>query len=177
MRQPVLADAEVMASGAAMPFPRRSRHDLVGIDNRRAGHLGPRLTTFPVQRLDSITEVNIRRAMHRTHPEAFVCANDRIAGQVMHSLIGLGYRLPQDVRILGIDDVEYASLLPVPLSTIRQPCREIGEAAVAAMLGRIARPDMLTRDISLECKLVVRQSCGAAEGTSRIDPMIAPRRN
>jgi GntR family transcriptional regulator, arabinose operon transcriptional repressor len=59
-------------------------------------------------------------------------------------------------------DVEYAKLLPVPLTTIHQPCREIGQAAMA-MLDRIEHPNMLTRDILLDCKLVVRESCGARE--------------
>jgi DNA-binding LacI/PurR family transcriptional regulator len=43
---------------------------------------------------------------------------------------------PEDVRIVGIDDVEYASLFPVPLATVHQPCLEIGAAAMAAMLKR-----------------------------------------
>ena len=68
--------------------------------------------------------------------------------------------LPRDLRIVGIDDVEYAKLLPVPLTTIHQPCREIGQAAVAAMLDRIEQPEMLTRDILLDCSLMVRNSCG-----------------
>ncbi len=79
----------------------------------------------------------------------------------MRALVSAGYRIPRDVRIAGIDDVEYASLLPVPLTTVRQPCREIGEAAMGAMIERIARPGMLARDILLECRLVVRDSCGS----------------
>ncbi len=46
--------------------------------------------------------------------DAFVCANDRIAGRLMHALLARGVRIPQDVRIVGMDDVNYASLLPVP---------------------------------------------------------------
>ena len=79
----------------------------------------------------------------------------------MQALIQLKYRIPQDVRIVGIDDVEYASLLPVPLTTVHQPCREIGVAAVAAMLERLAAPEMPIRDILLDCELVIRDSCGA----------------
>ena len=79
----------------------------------------------------------------------------------MHSLIALGYRIPADVKIAGMDDVGYASLLPVPLTTIHQPCRAIGEAAMSAMLERIARPAILPRDILLDCRLVVRESCGS----------------
>jgi GntR family transcriptional regulator, arabinose operon transcriptional repressor len=98
-------------------------------------------------------------------PQAFVCANDRTAGHLVHSLIALGHRIPEDVRIGGIDDVEYASLLPVPLTTIHQPCREIGQVAMAAMLERVARPETPVREVLLDCKLVVRQSCGAALGS------------
>ena len=62
---------------------------------------------------------------------------------------------------MGIDDVGYASLLPVPLTTVRQPTREIGAAAVAAMLERLGKPRLSPRDILLEGTLVVRASCGA----------------
>jgi GntR family transcriptional regulator, arabinose operon transcriptional repressor len=79
----------------------------------------------------------------------------------MHSLISLNHRIPHDVRVVGIDDVQYARLLPVPLTTVHQPCRDIGVAAAAAMLERVDLPDMPARDILLNCRLVVRESCGA----------------
>ena len=69
---------------------------------------------------------------------------------------------------VGIDDLEYASLLPVPLTTLRQPTREIGAAAFAAMLDRVSRPDTPVRDILLQTQLVVRRSCGASvEGATK----------
>jgi GntR family transcriptional regulator, arabinose operon transcriptional repressor len=122
---------------------------------------GARFEPSLVQRLVSDHTAELGRIMDSWKPEAIVCANDRTAGQVMHSLIELNYQIPKDVRIVGIDDVQYANLLPVPLTTVHQPCREIGVAAVAAMLERIASPDMPTRDILLDCRLVVRSSCGA----------------
>jgi GntR family transcriptional regulator, arabinose operon transcriptional repressor len=181
-------------------YPTRSRHDLVGIDHRRAGYMitehllrvGCRRIAFvaysnsastvaariagyrealfvagvPVepaslQRLNSDDESEVRRVMETLKPEAIVGANDRTAGHLMHGLIRLGYRVPEDVRIVGIDDVEYANLLPVPLTTVHQPCRQIGVAAVAAMLERVTNPDMPVRDILLDCRLVIRDSCGA----------------
>lgn len=90
-----------------------------------------------------------------------VCANDRIAGELMQVLLKAGLRIPQDFPIVGIDDVNYASLLPVPLTTVRQPCLEIGRAALRLMLERIERPTMPTRDVLLDCELVIRESCGA----------------
>jgi len=105
--------------------------------------------------------------MRSGHPDGIACANDRTAGHLMHALLQLKYRIPDDVRLVGVDDADYASLLPVPLTTLRQPTREIGEAALAVMLERIARRDMVPREVRLSCELVVRASCGAprASGT------------
>ena len=192
--------AVVLLDRCVMPYPKRSAHDLVAIDHRRAGYmitehllnLGCRQIAFVaytksaptvsaridgylhalfssgapfepnwIKQLNTDLESEVRQLMEVVKPEAIVCANDRIAGHVMHCLMRLSYRIPDDVRVVGIDDVEYANLLPIPLTTVHQPCREIGIAAMAAMVERVTNPDMPTRDILLDCKLVVRDSCGA----------------
>jgi GntR family transcriptional regulator, arabinose operon transcriptional repressor len=183
-----------------LPYPRRSRHDLVGIDNRRAGFMAAQhlldlgcrrlaFLSYPctaatvderiagyrealmmrglpidpsfVHRLPADDLEGVRIMMATLKPDGFVCANDRTAGRLMQTLISLGTRIPQDVRIVGIDDITYASLLPVPLTTVHQPCREIGIAAMTTMLERIRRPGMAARDVLLETNLVIRDSCGA----------------
>ena len=93
--------------------------------------------------------------------DAFVCANDRVAGRWMQTLLGHGVRIPNDVRIVGIDDVNYASLLPVPLTTVHQPCREIGEAALRVMLERLERPKMAASRRAAGLHAGDPQSCGA----------------
>ena len=190
----------VLLDRCVLPYPQRSRHDLVGIDNRRAAYMATehllRLGAPPVwflahsggaptvearaagfrealfgngadrkrgrvYRVEAVTEESILPLLkHTSRGDGFVCVNDRTAGQLMRILLAAGHRIPQDIRIVGIDDVEYASLLPVPLTTVHQPCREIGEAAMAAMLSRIERPGMLVRDILIDCRLVVRESSG-----------------
>jgi GntR family transcriptional regulator of arabinose operon len=92
--------------------------------------------------------------------DGFVCSNDHIAGQLMLALLAKGFAIPRDVRIVGIDDVMYAGLLPVPLTTIHQPCGEIGRTALRLLLDRIADPNMPARDVLLDCELVIRKSCG-----------------
>jgi GntR family transcriptional regulator of arabinose operon len=183
-----------------LPYPRRSGHDLVGIDNRRTGFLatehlirlgcrriaflsipkppstvGERIAGYRealfmhgfavdpglVGQLTDSDDSTIPKAMAAHAPDGFVCANDRTAGRLMHTLLADHRRIPQDVRIVGIDDIAYASLLPVPLTTMHQPCREIGISAMAAMLERIAHPELPPRDVLLECPLVIRNSCGA----------------
>jgi GntR family transcriptional regulator, arabinose operon transcriptional repressor len=181
------------------PFPRRGRHDLVGLDNRRAGalvtehllDLGCERTTFiglpgaastvdareagyrevlgrhglptgpySVLRADPADGGRIETLMGRHAPDGIACASDRTAGLLMRTLLDAGFAIPDRVRLVGVDDVEYAPLLPVPLTTLRQPLREIGVAAMAAMVERVANPSLPPRDILLHGRLVVRRSCG-----------------
>ena len=100
------------------------------------------------------------KGLARKIPDAFVCANDTTAATLMRSLHCLGLRVPHDVRVIGVDDDDYAHMVSPPLTTIRQPSREIGAAAVRAMTGRIEDRKMPSRDILLGCTLVVRESCG-----------------
>lgn len=109
----------------------------------------------------------VRAFVKKSRPDAFVCANDLTAGMLMHSLLSLGFRIPQDIRMVGVDDVRYARLLPVPLTTQHQPCRDIGRIALAVMLDRIANPDLPTRDVLLGCKLIIRRSCGVHSSQSK----------
>ena len=78
----------------------------------------------------------------------------------MRTLIALGVSIPDKAKIVGIDDVKYASLLSVPLTTVHQPCEKMGAEAVAAMIQRIRNPDIPARDILLDFHLVVRESSG-----------------
>jgi len=193
----------VLLDRTVFPYPERGVHDLVGIDNRRAGfvitahllRLECRRVAFAslphaaatvdareagyrealyvwnvavdaalLWRIDPDDHTAVKTSMDACRPDAVVCANDRTAARLMHTLLHLGYAIPRDVRLVGIDDVEYASLLPVPLTTLRQPTRQIGDAALTAMLDRVRRPDLPPRDILLHPKLVVRASCGATSG-------------
>jgi DNA-binding LacI/PurR family transcriptional regulator len=92
---------------------------------------------------------------------AVICANDLTAANLMRTLDTLGCSLPQEIRIVGFDDVRYAELLRPSLTTIHQPCADIGTIAMQAMLERIENPAFPPRDILAQPTLIVRQSCGA----------------
>jgi LacI family transcriptional regulator len=100
-------------------------------------------------------------ALLREKPDAFVCANDFKAGVLMRTLETLGCRVPGDARIVGFDDVKYATLLRVPLTTMHQPCHDIAAVAWQVMQNRLANPALPPCAVSLSAHLVVRQSCGA----------------
>ena len=105
----------------------------------------------------------VRQVLDECRPEAVVCANDLTAASFMQGLAQLGVRVPEDLRIAGIDDVKYASLLSVPLTTIHQPCASMGAIAISAMIERLREPKLPPRDILLNFELVVRHSCGASK--------------
>jgi GntR family transcriptional regulator, arabinose operon transcriptional repressor len=190
----------VLLDRCYMPYPERSQHDLVGVDNRRAGYItaahllehgarrlvfvgeeraantvDARITGFyealrahgvrpegePVWRGSAGDEAFVRRMLDGARPEGIVCANDLTAARLMQVLIGLGVRIPHEIRIVGVDDVRYASLLPVPLTTVHQDCAGIGAVAMATMLQRLEHPNLPIRDVLVPVRLVVRGSCGA----------------
>jgi GntR family transcriptional regulator of arabinose operon len=190
----VLLDRDIVA------FPQRSRFDLVGIDNRRAGFLiADHLIRLGCRRIDflarpaSAPTVMLRiagyrealistgitpdpRWVHSGEPTdesfvqrivadgatAIICANDLTAANLMRTLDMLGCPVPQKIRVVGFDDVRYAELLRPSLTTIHQPCVDIGTIAMQVMLERIENPTFPPRDILAQPTLIVRQSCGAA---------------
>jgi DNA-binding LacI/PurR family transcriptional regulator len=122
-----------------------------------------------VRRLDPDDAGAVGELLRDGRPDALVCANDRTAARLLRTLEGLGHGVPRDLRLVGIDDADYAPLLPTPLTTLRQPTRDIGAAALAAMLDRVGGSGLPTRDILLRGRLVVRRSCGAAGAAARVD--------
>jgi len=190
----------VLLDRTALPYPQAPDHDLVGIDNRRAGYrvtehlieIGSRRIGFiagrrhvsttdarvagyreallsfdlPFEpcmllRSDSFGTTELREYLQLARLDAIVCVNDRTAGAVLHALKKLNIEVPSMIRVVGIDDVPYAALLPVPLTTLRQPAKAIGDVAMTVMLDRIARPSLPARETRLACALIVRESCGA----------------
>jgi DNA-binding LacI/PurR family transcriptional regulator len=115
-----------------------------------------------VLRADPTDAATLSAAIEGRKIDALLCGNDLTAAQAMRTLLGLGMRIPEEIRIVGIDDARYANLLPVPLTTLHQPCTDIGMAAVAAMQDRINNPLLPARSITLHGHLVIRRSCGSA---------------
>lgn len=178
-------------------FPARSKFDLVGIDNHRAGfvlaehlllggsrrvaffaepdsahtvdarfggyrealqvHLGP--SAQPLVKWAEPGDVpTVQAFLKQAKPDAILCANDYTAAQLLRTLSSIGIEVPAQIRIAGIDDVKYARLLQTPLTTIRQPCLEIGATAMLAMLDRIAHPESPSREFLVDFQLIVRKS-------------------
>jgi LacI family transcriptional regulator len=91
-------------------------------------------------------------------PEAMMCANDEIAFGALIAALGRGLRVPQDLVITGFDDAPMSALLTPPLTTVRQPVRELAARAADMLLSNIRE------DVLLPTDLVIRESCGCRQG-------------
>jgi len=93
-------------------------------------------------------------------PQGVVCANDEIALGVLVAALAGGHSVPGDIAITGFDDVPMATLVSPPLTTVRQPIRELA-ATSARMLLQAAEGDGLhNAPVVLPTSLVLRASCG-----------------
>jgi DNA-binding LacI/PurR family transcriptional regulator len=93
------------------------------------------------------------------YPTAIVCFNDQQALAVMTALKELNIRVPDDISIVGNDDIYYAKIYPVPLTTIRAPQHEIGRRAAEILIRNIESSEILpTEQVVLETEFIVRES-------------------
>jgi len=117
---------------------------------------GKKTDTLVLQEVPEEEPCAERILQHR--PDALVCANDATAAVLMRELLDAGVSIPGQLKVAGFDDVKYASLLSIPLTTYRQPCGDIGRTAVDAMLLRLEHPGAAPRRTTLQGYLVARRS-------------------
>lgn len=111
-----------------------------------------------VHELDMSEPREAIKTILRGRPDGLVCANDATAAILLRFLVDAGVSIPKDLRVAAFDDVRYASLLSVPLTTYHQPCPDIGLTAVEAMRSRLLHPDRPARRIFLKGELIIRES-------------------
>jgi len=111
----------------------------------------------------------IRRqlASGRRMPEAVICANDQTALGVMAELREHGIDVPGQVAVTGFDDLPMARHLRTSLTTVRQPIRQLGTAALELLFAMINGQPPASRDVVLPTTLVRRESCGCGPETGR----------
>ena len=94
-------------------------------------------------------------------PDAVLAANDVVALGIMRYFSECDIRVPEDIAIIGFDDIDFAEMLPVPLTTVRQHPLEMGTSAAEILLGLIeGKQEETSHQLTLGAELIVRQSCG-----------------
>ena len=93
------------------------------------------------------------------YPTAIVCFNDQQALAVITALKELNIRVPDDISIIGNDDISYAKIYPVPLTTIRAPKHEIGRKAAEILIRNIESTTLLPPErVVLKTEFIIRES-------------------
>lgn len=106
-----------------------------------------------------------------TSPDAVVCANDQMAIGVMQVLEAGGVHVPEEIAVVGFDDIFPGNLSDPSLTTVHQPMRLLGERACVRLLERIADPGLPPRLEVLPTELVLRASCGCPPESWRRVPV------
>lgn len=98
-------------------------------------------------------------------PTALLCVNDLASLGALRCLLRQGVTVPDDVSIVGYDDVEFAAMLATPLTSVRQPQYDLGHAAADLLLTDAANaPGHTHQDLVFQPELVVRESTAPAAG-------------
>ena len=105
-------------------------------------------------------------------PAALVCANDELAVATMKALQHAGIRIPDDIAVVGWDDVMTARYVSPSLTTVRQPLYELGRAAATRLHERIAVAPTAPEPLILPTELVLRTSCGCPEKDNHDEPWV-----
>lgn len=138
-----------------------------------------------VFRTGSLTVAEGRRAGERLlalddedRPSAVFCANDLIALGVLQAAVQQGRRVPEDLAIVGYDDIEFAAAAAVPLSSVRQPREQLGRTGAELLAEEIAEPDTHShRQVVYEPELVIRASSAVRRdvtASSHAHPTLPP---
>jgi LacI family transcriptional regulator len=101
---------------------------------------------------------------HPDPPTAIFAGNDAQAAGVYQVLYERNIRVPDDMSVIGFDDVTYSAQMSPPLTTIHQPLVEMGKTAVNMLLRLIAGEQLESNHVELSTSLVVRKSCAPPRG-------------
>jgi len=101
---------------------------------------------------------------HHHKPTAIFCANDEMAMGCLHEIKLTGLKIPEDISIIGFDDIRYAEILDPPLTTIRQPAEKIGERVMYRLLLEVEEGRSRNGQVEVvPHELIIRESTGPAD--------------
>jgi len=106
-------------------------------------------------------------AAHPQLPTAVVCSNDMTAIGVLHGLYRTTHRVPDEISVVGFDDIHLAQFMLPPLTTVQMSCKHLAAAAVQALRAGIEpdHPRAAQKEWQIPTHLVVRQSSAFPRGT------------
>lgn len=94
-------------------------------------------------------------------PDAIFTSNSLLAAGILRALKENKVSIPDEIAFASFDETRWAALVDPPITVIEQPTYEIGHTAAGLLMKRIEAPERSTREVVLNTRLIVRQSCGA----------------
>jgi LacI family transcriptional regulator len=136
-----------------------------------AGLSADALVVVETPRLDvasgRVTGEQIAKLPRRRRPTGVFCANDLLALGLLQDTTRRRLAIPDDLAIIGYDDIDFAAAAAVPLSSVRQPRAQLGEAATALLLEEANDPTgHRHRQVVFEPELIVRESTSKGAGAA-----------
>jgi LacI family transcriptional regulator len=118
------------------------------------------LSNLDLEKCDDTLGYDMMRTLlkRRTRPNGVFCHNDVVAIGAMKATLDAGFSVPDDIAIVGYDNVRYSQYLQVPLTSIDQSTAAMGESAATLVLDLVAKTVEKPKTILLTPSLVVRQS-------------------
>ena len=107
---------------------------------------------------------SMERLLAGDRPTAVMCSNDMTAIGVLHKLYRAGLRVPDDLSVIGFDDIHISEVTIPPLTTVQMSRFELARAAVTALRTHVEQPQDSKREYSIQTDLIVRESTGAPRG-------------
>jgi LacI family transcriptional regulator len=103
---------------------------------------------------------NGMRCLLQYKPDAVFCASDMMARGAIRALREAGMRVPDDVAIIGFDDMHVATLAEPQLTTVRQPVQELGYLSAQGLIGLVEGSITPPYQVELPTQLIIRETCG-----------------
>lgn len=117
------------------------------------------LSDIEVAILDHNTESIIEKVKQVSQlPEVFVCSNDNAAIQMCNALKIMGYRVPEDIAVVGFDDIDLSIMITPKMTTVRVNKELMGKKAIERLVWRIAHPKEPVENTILDVEIVERES-------------------
>jgi LacI family transcriptional regulator len=148
-------------------------------DRREGAHRALSAAGLPLSRLTDLSTSALSVAEGRgagerlaglpasRRPTAAICANDLLALGLLQQCVGQGLVVPDDIAIVGYDDIEFAAAAAVPLTSVRQPRNRLGALAAELLIDEATNVDHEHQQVLLTPELVVRGSTLRPPATQR----------
>lgn len=94
----------------------------------------------------------------RSRPSAVFCANDLVALGLLQQVVSTGQRVPEDLAIVGYDDIAFAAGAAVPLTSVRQPRQALGRTAAELLIDEVNNPEHQHQQVEFTPELIARTS-------------------